>query len=141
MQANDVRALKGAAIPTIAVGLVVVAVAALTAGGKGALGAAIGVVVVAVFFTAGLLAVTWAGRVSPQMMMLAAVLGYLVKVVLLMVLLSSFSDTTLFSPRAFGWGVVICTIAWTIGEVRAFLKLKMLYVDPEAKVPGQGGPR
>ncbi|MEV7966161.1 hypothetical protein AB0O34_09275 [Sphaerisporangium sp. NPDC088356] len=139
MQANDVRALKGAAIPTIAVGLVVVVVAALMAGTKGALGAAIGVVVVAAFFTAGLVAVTWAGRVSPQLMMLAAVLGYLVKVVLLMVLLSSFSDATAFAPRAFGWSVVICTIVWTIGEVRAFLKLKMLYVDPDAKVPGQGG--
>ncbi|WP_248964336.1 hypothetical protein [Sphaerisporangium perillae] len=141
MQANDVRALKGAAIPTIAVGLVVVVVAALLGGGAGALGAAIGLVVVAAFFTAGLVAVTWAGRVSPQMMMLAAVLGYLVKVVLLMVLLSAFADATAFSPRAFGWAVIICTIVWTIGEVRAFLKLKMLYVDPEAKVPGQGGPR
>ncbi|WP_405145221.1 hypothetical protein OG589_00705 [Sphaerisporangium sp. NBC_01403] len=141
MQANDVRALKGAAVPTIAVGLVVVVVAALMAGTKGALGAAIGVVVVAAFFTAGLVAVTWAGRVSPQMMMLAAVLGYLVKVILLMVLLSSFSDATAFAPGAFGWSVVICTIVWTIGEVRAFLKLKMLYVDPDAKVPGQGGRR
>ncbi|MCW2882962.1 MAG: hypothetical protein JWQ95_7062 [Sphaerisporangium sp.] len=141
MQANDVRALKGAAIPTIAVGLVVVVVAALVAGGKGALGAAIGTVVVVAFFTVGLMAVTWAGRVSPQMMMLAAVLGYLVKVILLMALLSSFSDVTAFAPRAFGWSVVTCTIVWTIGEVRAFLKLKMLYVDPDARVPGQGGPR
>jgi ATP synthase protein I len=140
MQANDVRALKGAAIPTIAVGLVVVGVAALTAGGKGALGAVIGVVVVAAFFSVGLIAVTWAGRISPQMMMLAAVLGYLVKVVLLMAFLSSFSDATAFAPRALGWSVVICTITWTIGEVRAFLKLRMLYVDPAARVPGQGGP-
>ncbi|MDH2429967.1 hypothetical protein [Sphaerisporangium sp. TRM90804] len=139
MQGNDVRALKGAAIPTLVVGLVAVIVAAILGGGTGALGAAIGVAVVAGFFTAGLVAVTWAGRVSPQMMMLAAVLGYLVKVILLMVLLSVFRDATAFSPRAFGWSVVVCTIAWTIGEVRAFLKLKMLYVDPGAKVPGQGG--
>ncbi|WP_214413547.1 hypothetical protein [Sphaerisporangium fuscum] len=141
MQANDVRALKSAAIPTIAVGLVAVVVAALLAGGAGALGAAIAVAVVAVFFTLGLAAVTWAGRVSPQMMMLAAVLGYLVKVVLLMVLLSSFADATAFSPRAFGWSVIVCTLVWTIGEVRAFLKLKMLYVDPDTQVPGQGAPR
>ncbi|MFC6082211.1 hypothetical protein [Sphaerisporangium aureirubrum] len=138
MQANDVRALKSAAIPTIVVGLVVVVAAALLAGGAGALGAAIGVALVAVFFTIGLAAVTWAGRVSPQMMMLAAVLGYLVKVILLMVLLSAFREATAFSPRALGWSVVLCTITWTIGEVRAFLKLKMLYVDPSAEVPGQG---
>ena len=140
MQANDVRALKGAAIPTVAVGVVVIAVAALTGAGKGALGAALGVLLVAVFFTAGLMAVTWAGRVSPQMMMLAAVLGYLVKVVLLMVLLSAFSDTTAFSPRAFGWSVIICTLTWTIGEMRAFLKMRLLYVDPDTEVPGRGTP-
>jgi ATP synthase protein I len=57
-----------------------------------------------------------------------------------MILLSSFSDATAFSSRALGWSVVICTIVWTIGEVRAFLKMKMLYVDPDAKVPGQGAP-
>jgi ATP synthase protein I len=138
MQGNDVRALKSAAIPTIVVGLAVVAVAALLAGGAGAYGAAIGVALVAVFFTVGLAAVTWAGRVSPQMMMLAAVLGYLVKVILLMLVLSAFRDATVFSPRALGWSVVLCTITWTIGEVRAFLKLKMLYVDPSAEVPGRG---
>ncbi|MFC4589224.1 hypothetical protein [Sphaerisporangium corydalis] len=141
MQANDVRALKGAAIPTIAVGLIVVVVAALLGGGAGALGAAIGLAVVAVFFTAGLVAVTSAGRVSPQMMMLAAVLGYLVKVVLLMILLRSFAGATVFSPRAFGLAVIICTIVWTIGEIRAFLKLKLLYVEPGTRVPGQGDPR
>lgn len=139
MQANDVRALKGAAIPTIAVGLVVVVAAAFLAGGPGALGAAIGVALVAVFFTLGLMAVTWAGRVSPQMMMVAAVLGYLVKVIFLVLLLSSFKDATAFSPRALGWSVLLCTIAWTAGEIRAFLKLRMLYVDPGSEVPGQGG--
>jgi ATP synthase protein I len=38
----------------------------------------------------------------------------------------------------FAWTVVVCTIVWTGFEVRAFVKTKMLYVDPEAKVPGQG---
>ena len=139
MQANDVRVLKGAAIPTIVVGLVVVVAAAFLAGTAGALGAAIGVALVVVFFTAGLAAVTWAGRVSPQMMMLAAVLGYLVRVIFLMLLLSGFRDATAFSPRALGWSVLLCTITWTAGEIRAFMKLRMLYVDPSAEVPGEGG--
>lgn len=141
MQANDVRLLKGAVIPTVVVGLVVVAVAALMAGGEGALGAAIGVVVVCAFFTGGIVAVSYAGRISPMAMMSAAVVGYAVKILLIMALLKAFEDATVFEPKAFGWAAIVCTIAWTVGEMRGFMKLRMLYVDPTAGPPGQGGPR
>ncbi|MGV9773995.1 hypothetical protein [Streptosporangium sp. NPDC003464] len=136
MQANDVRLLKGAAIPTLLVGLVVVVVAALVAGGKGALGAAIGALVVCAFFTLGIVAVSYASRVSPMAMMTAAVVGYVVKIIIVMGLLKAFEDVTAFEPRAFGWGAVACTVAWTVGEMRGFMKLKMLYVDPDGKTPG-----
>ncbi|WP_030906569.1 hypothetical protein [Streptosporangium amethystogenes] len=141
MLANDVRLLKGAAIPTVLVGLVVILVAALLAGAKGALGAAIGTVVVCVFFTLGIVAVSYASRVSPMMMMTAAVLSYAVKILVIMALLKTFEDATAFEPKGFGWAAIACTIAWTIGEMRGFMKLKMLYVDPDAPIPGQGDPR
>ncbi|OUC97917.1 hypothetical protein [Streptosporangium minutum] len=138
MQANDVRLLKGAAIPTLLVGLVVVVAAALVAGGKGALGAAIGALVVCVFFTLGIVAISYAGRVSPMAMMTAAVVTYAVKILIVMALLKAFENATAFEPKAFGWGAVVCTVAWTIGEMRGFMKLKMLYVDPDGKTPGSG---
>jgi ATP synthase protein I len=138
MQANDMRLLKGAVIPTALTGLVVVGVAALVAGGKGALGAGIGLLVVSVFFTVGLVVVSYASRVSPMMMMTAAVLSYAVKILAVMAMLKAFEDATAFEPKAFGWAAIVCTLAWTVGEMRGFMKLKMLYVDPEGKVPGQG---
>ncbi|MFI7451771.1 hypothetical protein ACIBQX_30040 [Nonomuraea sp. NPDC049714] len=138
MQANDVRVLKSAAIPTLAVGVVAVVVALLAAGGRGALGAVIGTLLVAVFFSISVVAVSYAARVSPQMMAIAAMVSYLVKVIVIMVMLVTFGDTTLWNPQVFAWSVVVCTIVWTAFEVRAFIKTKMLYVDPEAKVPGQG---
>jgi ATP synthase protein I len=138
MQANDVRVLKSAAIPTFAVGVVVVVVALLLSGAKGALGAGIGVLLVGVFFSISVVAVSYAARVSPQMMAIAAMVGYLVKIVVIMVMLASFGDTTAWNTRAFAWSVVVCTLVWTGFEVRAFMKTKMLYVDPEAKVPGHG---
>ncbi|MFD1936461.1 MULTISPECIES: hypothetical protein [Nonomuraea] len=138
MQANDVRVLKSAALPTLVVGAVAVIVAFLTAGGKGALGSVVGLALVAVFFSVSVVAVTYAARVSPQMMAIAAMVSYLVKVVVIMVMLRAFGDTTAWNPKAFAWTVVVGTIVWTAGEVRAFLKTKMLYVDPETKVPGQG---
>jgi ATP synthase protein I len=139
MQANDVRVLKGAAVPTVLVGLVVIAMAAVLAGVPGALGAVIGLLVVVVFFTVGLVVVAYAGRISPMMMMTAAVLSYLVKVIVLMVLLKTFETATVFEPRAFGWAAIIGTVAWTVGEMRGFMKLKLLYADPDAKVPGSDG--
>ncbi|MER6002344.1 hypothetical protein ABT120_27490 [Nonomuraea angiospora] len=138
MQANDVRVLKSAAIPTFAVGVVAVAVSLLAVGGKGALGAAIGTLLVGVFFSISVVAVSYAARVSPQMMAIAAMVSYLVKVVAIMVVLASFRDTTAWNTQAFAWTVVVCTLVWTGFEVRAFMKTKILYVDPEAGVPGKG---
>jgi len=141
MQANDVRVLKGAVIPTAAAGVVVILAAALLSGGKGALGAAIGLLVVAVFFTVSLVAVSYASRISPAVMMAAAIVTYAVKVLIIMALLKVFESATAFEPRAFGWSAIICTVVWTAGEMRGFVKTKMLYVDPSATVPGQGDRR
>ncbi|MER7502284.1 hypothetical protein AB0L05_09725 [Nonomuraea pusilla] len=137
MQANDVRVLKSAALPTLGVGVVALLVAFLLAGGKGAIGAAVGALLVGVFFSISVVVVSYAARVSPQMMAMAAMGSYLVKVVVIMLMLATFGDTTAWNPKAFAWTVVVCTIVWTAFEVRAFMKTKMLYVDPDARVPGK----
>ncbi|MFI0422180.1 hypothetical protein [Spongiactinospora sp. 9N601] len=139
MQANDVRVLKNAAIPALVVGLVVALVSTFTVGAAGALAALIGVVVVAGFFIISLVAVAYASRVSPQMMMIAALGTYLVKIIALALALSSLSDVTAWHPMTFTWTVILCTVAWTVGEARAFMKLRMLYVEPDVKVPGHAG--
>ncbi|MFI6501058.1 hypothetical protein [Nonomuraea typhae] len=138
MQANDVRVLKSAALPTLVVGAVAAIVAFFVAGGKGAIGALVGLALVAVFFSISVVAVSYAARISPHMMAAAAMVSYLVKVVVIMVMLSTFGDTTAWNSQAFAWSVVACTIVWTAAEARAFIKTKMLYVDPDAKVPGHG---
>nr|WP_062335814.1 hypothetical protein [Herbidospora sakaeratensis] len=138
MQANDVRVLKGAAVPTVAVGVIAVIVSAIFAGFTGALGAVIALGLVAAFFTIGLIVVTWAGRISPMAMFASAVLSYLVKVIAIMITLRAFETTTVFNPKAFAWSVIVLTVVWTFGEMRGFMKLKLLYVEPDSKVPGQG---
>ncbi|WP_062344273.1 hypothetical protein [Herbidospora yilanensis] len=138
MQANDVRVLKGAAVPTVAVGVIAAIVSAIFAGFTGALGAVIALGLVAVFFTVGLIVVTWAGRISPMAMFASAVLSYLVKVIAIMITLRAFETTTVFDPKAFAWSVIVLTVVWTFGEMRGFMKLKLLYVEPDSKVPGQG---
>ncbi|GIH90051.1 hypothetical protein ACFFMN_11385 [Planobispora siamensis] len=136
MQANDLRLMKAAAIPTAAVGLVAVLVATFLAGAEGALGAGIGVAVVGVFFTVGLVAVAYASRISPTMMMAAAMGTFFTKIVILVVMLEALADVEVWHPRAFSLTAIACTIAWTFGEARGFMKLRMLYVEPGIKVPG-----
>lgn len=90
------------------------------------------------FFTVGLVVVSFAGRISPVVMMTAAVLSYAVKVLVLMGLLKAFKDVTVFEPKAFGAAAVAAVVAWTVGEMRGFMKLKLLYADPGGESPGPG---
>jgi ATP synthase protein I len=135
MQVNDARILRGAAIPTTAVGVLVTVLLAVLAGPKGLLGAVLGLAVVVAFFTAGLLVITWAARTLPHALMNIALLSYLVKVGLLGVLLMIVRGTTLFDTRAFGWAALVSTLVWVAAEVRVFVRMKIFYTEPAA-TPG-----
>jgi ATP synthase protein I len=131
MHEHDASILRAALIPTVVVGVLAVVVAAFVGGGKAALGAAIGVLVVVVFFTVGLVVVGRASRVSAYAAMNAAILTYLVKIGVLFAFIVAFKNTTLFDTKAFGLTIVVCTLVWTGFEVRGFTRLQILYVDPK----------
>jgi ATP synthase protein I len=133
MQVHDAQILRGAAIPTAAAGVVVVVVGAVLAGVKGLIGAGLGVVLVAAFFTAGLVVIGRVSRGNPYMLMNAALLTYLVKILLLAVLLVTLRDTTAFDTKAFAWAILVSTLVWVAAEVRAFSRLKIPYVEPDGK--------
>lgn len=140
MHGHDARIFRGAAIPTAAVGLLAVIVSALVAGSKGVIGAALGLVIVVAFFTVSLLAVSLAARVSPMVMMQAALFSYVVKILALAGLVAVLRGVTVWDPRAFAWVVIVCTLVWIAAEVRAFLKEKILYVEPGSG-PAGGRPK
>src|SRR6185437_14609763 len=110
------------------------AIAGGVAGGKGLLGAALGVALVGIFFAISVVAVSRAARISSQAMMITALVTYLVKIVLLLVFVSRFSGTTVFNPRMFGLTALACILAWSLSQVFWSMKLKFLYVEPH----GQG---
>lgn len=131
MHEHDASILRAALIPTVVVGVLAVVVAAFVGGGTAALGAALGVLVVVVFFAVGLVVVGRASRVSAYAAMNAAILTYLVKIGVLFAFIVAFKDTTLFDTKAFGLTIVVCTLVWTGFEVRGFTRLQILYVDPK----------
>jgi ATP synthase protein I len=69
-------------------------------------------------------------------MMGAAFGTYIVKVVLLGILLVSFRETDAFDFQAFAWTIWVGVVCGTGFQVRAFLRQRVLYVEPGTTVPG-----
>ncbi|WP_059012053.1 hypothetical protein [Streptomyces specialis] len=139
MQSNDARIIRGAAIPTAAVGAVAMAIGAVVAGGDGASGVALGVLVAAGFFAIGLLALTMVGQRWPDLFFGAAVLIYTTQMGLLLGLLLLLRDASFLNGRAFAAGVLVGTATWLAAQVRVHMTLKVLYVEPESSSTSAGG--
>ncbi|HEV2537685.1 MAG TPA: hypothetical protein VGU21_09265 [Streptosporangiaceae bacterium] len=133
MLAKYATIVRRAGALTAVAAAIMVAVSAALVGVKGLVGALIGVAVVTVFFGLSVLVVGRAARVSPPAMMVAALITYLVKIVLLAVVLSSLNGTTAFSTRTLGFVAIGCILVWTATQVITTVKLKMLYVEPETQ--------
>ncbi|MCO5971588.1 hypothetical protein [Actinoallomurus soli] len=137
MHSNDARILRGAAIPTGLVGLVAIIVGLLFAGGKGALGSALGTVVVLAFFTLGVVVVSYVTKISEQMVLMAGLLSFLVKFVVVLGLVVAFKGVTIWDSRAFGWTVIALTIVWLAAETNATLNAKTPYVNSAPRAQEQ----
>jgi ATP synthase protein I len=125
-------ARRSAATAAIAAAIMIV-LAAVIGGGKGLVGAAIGVAIVALFFGISIVAVGRAARVSPQAMMATAVGTYIAKILLLLAFVGAFQNTTAFSPKAFGLTALACILAYTAAQVVWSMRLKALYVEPDGE--------
>ncbi len=119
-----------AAIPTALVGALITAVAGISKGSSGVIGAAFGAAIVVIFFTIGQVLLNRVLRSNPTMAMTVALTMYLVKIAVLFALLLIFKNTTAFDTKVFAMSVLVCTLTWTIAEVWAFGKEKVLYVEP-----------
>jgi ATP synthase protein I len=131
MLAKYATIVRRAGALTAVAAAIMVAVSAALVGTKGLIGALVGVAIVTAFFGISVLVVGWAARKSPQAMMVAALVTYLVKIVALAVVLSSLNDTTAFSTRALGFTAIGCILVWSATQVITAIKVKMLYVEPD----------
>jgi len=137
MLAKYATIVRRAGALTAIAAAIMVAVCAAVAGTKGLVGALVGVGVVTVFFGISVLVVGRAAKVSPQAMMVAAIVTYVVKIIALAVVVSSLNGTTAFSTRALGVTAIVCILAWSATQVITTMKVKMLYVEPEPSVKAE----
>ena len=125
--------LRRSAVVTAAAAVVMVVLSAIAGGGKGLVGALLGVGLVAVFFGISAAAMSWAARKSPQVTMVTAISTYLIKILALLFLVVRYSGTTAFNGKAFGFTVVVCVIVWTTAQALVSARLKVPYVAPDGK--------
>jgi len=89
------------------------------AGGSGAAwSAAIAIAVVAVNFVAFALSIAWAARVSPTMLAVVALGGYLVRLIIFTMVLVGLDTLAWFSPLAFTLALMPATIALLVSEAK-----------------------
>jgi len=125
--------LRRSAMLTAPVALLMIVLGAVLGGTKGLLGAALGVALVIAFFGISVLVVGLAAKVSPQAMMAAAVGTFLVKILVLIILVGSFQNSTAFNDKLFGLTVIVCVLAYSAAQMISSMRLKMPYVEPDRK--------
>ncbi|WP_067968416.1 hypothetical protein [Nocardiopsis trehalosi] len=130
MQEHDARILLGAAIPTAVAGLVGMAVAYVMAGAHGLVGALVGTLLVLAFFAISATVVAWVAKVQPQLVMMAALATYTIKVAVLAVVLVLFGGTDAFHLNAFALTAAACAVVWITGHSVASMRVRRLYVEP-----------
>jgi ATP synthase protein I len=123
--------LRRSAMLTAPIALLMIVLGAVLGGAKGLIGAALGVALVIAFFGISVLVVGRAAKVSPQAMMAAAVGTFVVKILILIILLGTFQNSTAFNGKWFGLTVIVCVIAYSAAQMVSSMRLKMLYVDVE----------
>ncbi|MFI5616256.1 hypothetical protein [Streptomyces sp. NPDC051567] len=144
MRSDDVRSLLHVVVPTAAVGVVIAVVSAVLAGGKGALGAAVGTLIVILFMGIGLVVLQRTAKSLPQLFQAMGLMLYTTQLLLLLIFVGVFKDTTLFNPKSFAASLVVSTLVWIAAQARAHMKAKILYVEPDSAQgdkPGKSGPK
>lgn len=135
MPSNDVRTLLRAAVPTAVAGAVAVAISALVAGGKGAVGAVVATLIVILFMGIGLVVLERTAKSLPHLFQAMGLMLYTAQILLLFIFVAAFKNTTLFNPKAFAITLVAATLVWIAAQTRAHMKAKTLYVEPD---PSEG---
>jgi ATP synthase protein I len=133
MLANYARIVRRSAVVTVIAAAIMLTICGLVGGAKGLIGGAIAIALVAAFFGVSIFAVGKAAKVSPQLMMMTALGTYLLKILVLLILVGQFQDSTAFNPRLFGLTAIVCVLVYSAAQIVWSMRLKTLYVEPDGR--------
>jgi ATP synthase protein I len=132
--------LRGAFLPTVAVGPVAVVVAAIVGGGKAAVGAALGFAIALAFFALGLLIMRKLGGASDPFRFLASALAvFMGQMIFLLVVIIALQGASWLDGTAFGLTVLAVALVWQVFQVIAFVRSRRLVFDAPVDSGQDGG--
>lgn len=129
--------LRGAFIPSLAVGVLGIIVAGLVRGRVGFITAVLAQLVVVMYFTVHLLVSAISRKLDPMTTFALAIFSYFANIALLgssLWLISKFTSRESIDRTIFGIIALALTIAWLGGEIRSFLRLQL-----HLSLPSSGG--
>jgi len=133
MLANYARITRWSAVLTAAVAAVMIGVSAGLAGSPGLIGALLGIALVTIFFGIDIVTIRRVARISPQAIMLAGIILYVFKIVVLAIAVKELQSASFFNAKLFGFTAIVCILAWCASQVIASIKFKALYVEPNGE--------
>jgi ATP synthase protein I len=127
--------LRGGVLPSLAVGVLAIAVFTAVEGALGAAGSALATALVVVSAASTMLFLRRMAGLDPRVVFLGAMVGYFFKVGLLGVFLLVFRTADWMSPMAFAITAIVVSLAGTVGEIVAFTRVKTyIYDQPPTEV-------
>jgi ATP synthase protein I len=132
--------LRGAFLPTLAVGPVAVVVAAIAGGGKAALGAFLGFAVAILFFALGLLVMRKLDSAADPMRFLASAMAvFLGQMIFLLLVIVALQGADWLDGTAFGLSALAVALVWQVFQVIAYVRTRRLAFDEPDQTGQDGG--
>ena len=124
---SDTQLWRGAIVPAGVVAAVALIVDTIIKGKSGFLGGLLASITVIIFFSVHLLVARISRNLDPMATMMLAMFSYFAKVIFMgvfLVLITKFTDSSTVDRTSFAISALLITMAWLVGEIRSFLKLR-----------------
>jgi ATP synthase protein I len=132
--------LRGAFLPTLAVGPVAVVVGALMGGGRAALGALLGFLVAIAFFALGLFVMRRLDSAADPLRFLASAMAvFLGQLIFLLLVIIALQRASWLSGTAFGVAALAVALVWQVFQVVAYVRSRKLAFDAPPESGQDGG--
>jgi hypothetical protein len=124
---SDTQLWKGAIVPATIVATIALIIDVIIKGKSGFFGGLLASVTVIIFFSVHLLVARISRNLDPMATMMLAMFSYFAKVIFMgvfLVLITKFTDRSTVDRTSFAISALLITMAWLVGEIRSFMKLR-----------------
>ena len=133
---GDAQLWRSAIIPSLVTALICLILLSFINGKSGAIGAALASITVIIFFSIHLIVARVSRNLDPITTMALAMFSYFAKVIFMGVflfLVTKYTERSTVDRGSFAICAILITMAWLLGEIRSFLKLRAQLPLPKIK--------